>query len=175
MLRAAVVVLLAVLFAAPQARAEFYKWTDRDGREFYTNEKGKVPPEYRHTLTPVEVHEERVSIGQKTVAGTDKNRTKTAEHKDRNGRGEEYWSKRAGNLKRQIREQQDELDLLAKQERDEESATVKKSLSSRSKSQKARDQKREKIEKKISRLKYELEVELPEEARKADAYPGWVR
>ena len=175
MLRAAVLVLLAVLFAAPQARAEFYKWTDRDGREFYTNEKGKVPPEYRHTLTPVEVHEDRVNFGQKTVAGADTKKTKTAEHKDRYGRGEEYWHKRAENLKRQIREQQDELDLLAKQERDEESAAVKKQISNRSKSQKARDQKREKIEKKVSRLKHELEVELPEEARKADAYPGWVR
>jgi len=175
MLRAAVLVLFAVLLAAHQAQAEFYKWTDREGREFYTNEKGKVPPEYRHTLTPVEVHDERVSIGQKSVAGADKKQTKTAEHKDRYGRGEEYWHKRAENLKRQLRQQQDEMDLLAKQERDEENAAVKKPLSTRSRSQKARDQKREKIEKKISRLKHELEVELPEEARKADAYPGWVR
>lgn len=175
MLRAAVLIVCVVLFAAPEARAEFYKWTDREGREFYTNEKESVPAEYRHTLAPVAVNEERVTVGQKPSAGTAKEAKKTPAHKDRNGRGEEYWNKRAESLKRQMRLQQDELDLLAKQERDEGSATVKTSAAGRSRSQKARDQKREKIEKKLSRLKHELEVELPDEARRADAYPGWVR
>jgi len=168
-LRSLVLLLLLVsVLASSEARAEFYQWVDRDGREFITNEKEKIPAEYRHTAKPVEVREDRVSVGQKPVAA-DKKTVKSTEHKDRHGRGEEYWNKRAENLRRQIREQQDEHDLIVAQEKNEKARSKKSSSSS------ARDKKKTKIEKKIARLKHELEVELPEEARKADAYPGWVR
>lgn len=170
-----VLMLLAFVLVSTEARAEFYKWVDRDGREFIANEKEKIPVEYRHTAKPVQVRDDRVSVGQHPVAA-EKKTVKSAEHKDRYGRGEEYWNKRAENLRRQIREQQDELDLIVKQEKDDEAKPKK--LSSKSKknsSRSARDKKKAKIEKKIARLKQELEVELPEEARKADAYPGWIR
>jgi len=167
--------LLSSVLVSSEARAEFYKWVDRDGREFITNEKEKIPAEYRHTAKPVEVRDDRVSVGQQPVAPAKKT-VKSTEHKDRNGRGEEYWTKRAENLRRQIREQQDELDLLVKQERDSESKPTKSSSKSKKNStQSSRDKKKAKIEKKIARLTKELEVQLPEEARKADAYPGWIR
>jgi hypothetical protein len=167
--------LLSSVPASSEARAEFYTWVDRDGREFITNEKEKIPAAYRHTAKPVEVRDDRVSVGQKPVVA-EKKTVKSAEHKDRYGRGEEYWNKRAENLRRQIREQQGEHDLIVKQEKDDE--TKPKKLSSKStkdSSRSSRDKKKAKIEKKIAHLKHELEVELPEEARKADAYPGWLR
>ena len=175
-LRSLVLLLLLVsVLVSSEARAEFYKWVDRDGREFITNEKEKIPAEYRHTAKPVEVRDDRVSVGQQPVAA-EKKTVKSAEHKDRYGRGEEYWNKRAENLRRQIREQQDEHDLIVKQEKADEAKPKK--LSSKSKtnsSRSTRDKKKAKIEKKMTSLKHELEVELPDEARKADAYPGWVR
>jgi hypothetical protein len=167
--------LLASVLVSSEAHAEFYTWVDRDGREFITNEKEKIPAAYRHTAKPLEVRDDRVSVGQQPVVA-EKKTVKSAEHKDRYGRGEEYWNKRAENLRRQIREQQGEHDLIVKQEKDDESKPKK--LSSKSKkdsSRSSRDKKKAKIEKKIARLKHELEVELPEEARKADAYPGWLR
>ena len=167
--------LLASVLVSSEARAEFYKWVDRDGREFITNEKEKIPAEYRAAAKPVEVRDDRVSVGQQPVA-TEKKTVKSAEHKDRFGRGEEYWGKRAENLRRQIRVQQDEYDLIVKQEKDDEAKPKKLSSKSKKKSSRSsRDKKKAKIEKKIANLKKELEVELPEEARKADAYPGWVR
>jgi len=173
-----IVLLVAMLsvFVSSEARAEFYKWVDRDGREFITNEKEKIPAEYRAAAKPVEVREDRVSVGQQPVAA-DKKPIKNTEHKDKNGRGEEYWSKRAENLRRQIREQQDELDLVVKQEKDDEARAKKRSSKSGKKknARSSHDKKKAKIEKKLARLKNELEVQLPEEARKADAYPGWVR
>ncbi|MEK6742025.1 MAG: hypothetical protein AABZ15_00280 [Nitrospirota bacterium] len=173
MLRSLVLLMLVVsVLVTSEARAEFYKWVDRDGREFITNEKEKIPAEYRHTAKPVEVRDDRVSVGQQPVAA-DKKTVKVAEHKDRYGRGEEYWNKRAENLRRQIREQQDELDLIVQQE--ENDRTKPKSKSKKSNSRSAHDKKKAKIEKKIARLKHELDVQLPEEARKADAYPGWIR
>ena len=177
MLRSLVLLLLLVsVLVSSEARAEFYTWVDRDGREFITNEKEKIPAEYRHTAKPMEVRDDRVSVGQQPVAA-EKKTVKNAEHKDRYGRGEEYWHKRAENLRRQIREKQDDYDLIVKQERDEERKPGKSSSQSKSKKSSAssRDKKKAVLEKKIGRLKHELEVELPEEARKADAYPGWLR
>jgi len=169
-------VLIAVLFsllASREAYAEFYKWVDRDGREFITNEKEKIPVEYRGAAKPVEVRDDRVSIGQSPV--TDKKMpVKMAEHKDKYGRGELYWQKRAEKLRRQLREQEAERELLVKQEKDDE-AKPQKSSSGKKKTKTARDKKKAKIEKKIAKLKRELDVDLPEEARKADAYPGWIR
>ena len=173
MLRSLVLLLLLVsVLESSEARAEFYKWVDRDGREFITNEKEKIPAEYRHTAKPMEVRDDRVSVGQQPVA-VEKKTVKSTEHKDRYGRGEEYWNKRAENLRRQIREQEDERDLIVQQEKDDKAKSKKSGKKSSSRS--ARDKKKTKIEKKIARLNHELEVELPEEARKADAYPGWIR
>jgi hypothetical protein len=169
-------VLTAVLlsiFASQEARAEFYKWVDRDGREFITNEKEKIPPEYRAAAKPVEVHDDRVSVGQSPVA--DKNKqAKVTEHKDKYGRGEMYWQKRAEKLRRQIWDQEDERELLVKQEKNEEAKPMKSSSSAK-KAKSSRDKKKAKIDKKIAKLKRENDVDLPEEARKADAYPGWLR
>ena len=173
-MRRLLLVMFAVAVTAAQAHAEFYQWTDRDGRQFYTNEKEKIPSEYRHTAKPVEVHDDRVTT-EKKPGGGPAPAVKVDEHRDRNGRGEAYWRKRAENLRRQIREQQGEYDLVVRQERDDEARPKKQSEKSRKKTQSARTKKKAKIEKKIARLQHELDVELPEEARKADAYPGWVR
>ncbi len=174
MRKPALLVMIAVLVLAVQARAEFYQWTDREGRQFYTNEKEKIPAEYRHTAKPVEVRDDRVSVEQQSAKAQGP-AVRPQEHKDRNGRGEEYWRKRAENLRRQIREQQSEYDLLVKQKRDDEERPKMQSEKNRKKAQSSRDKKKAKIEKNIARLQHELDVQLPEEARKADAYPGWVR
>ncbi len=174
MQRLFLLVIFAVAVTAVQARAEFYQWTDREGRQFYTNEKEKIPAEYRQAARPVEMRDDRVSTAQQPT-GRPSSVVKTQEHKDKHGRGEEYWHKRAENLRRQIRELQDEHDLIVKQERDDETVPKKQSAKSRKKTQASRDKKKAKIEKKITRLQHQLDVELPEEARRADAYPGWVR
>jgi hypothetical protein len=170
------VVLIAVLMsimASSEARAEFYKWVDRDGREFVTNDKEKIPAEYRGSTKPMEVRDDRVSIGGKQAIDKDKPAA-VKEHKDKYGRGEQYWRKRAENLRRQLREQQDEHDLIVQQEKTDEGNRKKNNASSK-KSQSSRAKKKATIEKKMAKLKRELEVDLPEEARKADAYPGWLR
>ena len=174
MVRTTAVLALFMFFAVfSDARAEFYKWVDRDGREFITNEKEKIPAEYRSSAKPVEVRDDRVSVGKSPAADKGKP-VKIEEHKDKYGRGEQYWRKRAENLRRQLREQEDERDLLVNQEKGEGSKTAKNS-SAKKKAKSSRDKKKAKIDKKIAKLTRELEVDLPEEARKADAYPGWLR
>ena len=178
-MRSAVLIIVFVLAAgAVPARAEFYRWTDRDGKEFYTNEKEKIPAEYQNTARPVEVRDERVNVGQKPAAAGAQKVKKTPEHKDKYGHGEEYWRARAGKLRRQLREQQQDYDDVLKQIETHERQATAGGSSARGKKASGTASLRKKksqLEKKIARTRRELEVDLPEEARKADAYPGWLR
>jgi hypothetical protein len=160
-----------LMFMATPSFAGFYTWTDRDGREFYTNEKDKIPEAYRESARPVDMQEERVSVGTGS-AGTEKV-TRVKPHKDRYGRGEAYWHGRAEALRRQLGDQQAARDRIAQEEKADERSG--KSASARRKAHAAREKKKAKIAEKIDRLTHELDVELPEEARKADALPGWLR
>ena len=171
---AVLVVVLMILVISSDVRAEFYKWVDRNGREFITNDKEKIPAENRGAAKLMEVRDDRVSIGIDPVA--DQNKPEAVlEHKDKYGRGEQYWRKRAESVRRQLQKQEDERELLVKQERNDESKTKKRSSSSTKKTKSSRDKKMAKIDKKIAKLRRELDVDLPKEARKADAYPGWLR
>lgn len=171
--RYAVLVFLMFALSASAAHAGFYRWVDRDGKEFYTNELEKVPQEYRAQARPVEVRDDRVSVENKPVSQA-KVSGAGVEHKDKYGRGEEYWRKRATNMRLKLRDLQDEYDSILKQERNEEEQP-KKLGSKKKKTGSSREKKKTKLEKDIAKAKRLLEVDLPEEARRADAYPGWIR
>lgn len=165
----------ALLFSANAASAEFYRWVDKDGKEFFTNEPTSIPQEYRSTSTPVKTDNTRVSVGAKPAAAG-KPAAPLAEHHDRNGRGEEWWHRRAVHLRQQLNDLQDEYNLIQKKDKDDEEKPRKLTTKTgKSKSKSAREKKKEKLEKQIVIAKRRLEVDLPEEARKADAYPGWIR
>jgi hypothetical protein len=168
-----VAVCILILFSANSAMAEFYRWFDSEGKEFFTNDPLKVPSEYRNSMSKVTPDESRVSVGDKPAA-QGKPIVGVPEHKDKYGRGEEYWRKRALKLRNKLRGLQDEFELIVRQERAEESAT-NRPVKKRTKITANRVKKKAALEKKIERAKKELETDLPEEARKADAYPGWIR
>jgi predicted nucleic acid-binding Zn-ribbon protein len=163
--------------SASVARAEFYRWVDKDGKEFYTNERTQVPKEYQNSVTAVNPDESRVSVGERPVA-TGKPKASLKEHKDKYGRGEEHWRKRAEKLRKELVALEDRYDLVLKQEKEEENKPKKlfaNNSSHKKKSRTSLEKKKTALERDLTRKKRELEVELPEEARKADAYPGWIR
>jgi hypothetical protein len=177
MRRGIVLTLCLLLLSTSLARAEFYRWVDKDGKEFFTNEKEHVPKEYQSTATAVNPDENRVSVGEKSVA-TGKPATSLKDHKDKNGKGEEHWRKRADKLRKEQATLQDKYDLLLKQEKDNENKPKKliaKNSGKQKKSGTGLEKRKSALEKDLARKKHELEVELPEQARKADAYPGWIR
>ena len=155
------------------ARADFYRWVDKDGKEFFTNEPEKVPQEYRGSIQTVKPDESRVSVGDKPPAAG-KPRGLSGEHKDKNGRGEEYWRRQAANLQIKLRDQQDEYNLVLKELGDQDQKP-RKLTAKKKKSLTGLEKKKLKLEHDIARTRRKLEVDLPEEARRADAYPGWVR
>jgi hypothetical protein len=159
-----------LLFSAASVRAEFYRYVDRDGKEFFTNDLKQVPPQYRNSATLLKTDNSRVSVGDKPAA-PGKTTGSVKEHKDKNGKGERYWRARADKLRMKLRDQQDDYDLVMRQLDDpaQETATGKK------KSRSGLIKKKHKIEKDMAKTRRKLEVDLPEEARRADAYPGWIR
>ena len=169
------VVLAACMFfiAATSAHAEFYRWVDKDGKEFFTNELEKVPQEYRGSVQTVKPDESRVSVGDRPSAAV-KPGGLSGEHKDKSGRGEEYWRKKANNLRLKLRDQQDEYKLTLK-ELETQDQKPKQLAGKKSKSLPSLEKKKLKLEKEIAQTRRKLEVDLPEEARRADAYPGWIR
>ena len=173
MRRYAVLTVCLLLLAASQARAEFYRWVDKDGREFFTNDREKVPSEYRDGSSAVKTDESRVSVGDRPVAAG-RSTIAPGEHRDRHGKGEEYWRRRAASLRRELNDLQADYDVLLKRERDQEQKQ-KSVIGKRKKSASTIEKKKTQLEKKIAIAKRTLEVDLPEEARKADAYPGWIR
>lgn len=174
MLRAALIATFLFVLPYGEAGAEFYKWVDKDGREFVTNDREKIPPEHRNSATAVPLDEKRVSVGQQPAA-SGKQSPAVREHRDRYGKGEEHWRKRASKLRRELAALQDRHDLLLKQERDEDRVRDGRPARSSKKKKPALRKKIEQLEREITGKKRELEVDLPEEARKADAYPGWIR
>ena len=91
-------------------------------------------------------------------------------HLDKYGRSESYWRDRIDRLRENLRSEEQNYDILVQQERECESKTG----SVLNCTVRFRDRKIH-IEQRIENLKKNIEIDLPEEARKADAYPGWLR
>ena len=98
-------------------------WT-RTGKEFFTNERTKVPQEYQSRATTVKTDDSRVSVGGKTALPHAAS-VEVKEHRDKNGRGEECWRRRAGNQRLELRKLEDDYDLLLKKEQDQEKKTTR--------------------------------------------------
>ena len=111
--------LCILLFSSSLAWADFYRYVDKEGKEFFTNDLKQIPQEYRSSAKAVKPDESRVSVGEEPAA-TGKSLATVREHKDKNGRGEEYWHKKAANLRLKLRDQQDEYGMVAKQLEDQD-------------------------------------------------------
>jgi hypothetical protein len=170
--RFAVLAVCVLLFSTSPAWADFYRYVDRDGREFFTNDLKQIPQEYRSGASLVKPDTNRMSTaGEPSTPGTQ--RLTSKEHKDKYGRGEAYWRTRAGKLRLKLRREQDAYDLVLKQLSDLDQTP--KTYGNKKKSRSSLEKQKTKLEMKMAQTKRELEVTLPEEARKADAYPGWIR
>lgn len=169
----AVIAVCLFFFAAMPVSAEFYRWVDKDGNEYYTNEPQKVPHEYRSRVEKITPDESRVNIENKPAASRP-GRVTSSEHRDKYGRGEEYWRKKAANLRSRLRERQDEHTVVLKQleEFNEQSETLS---GNKNRSRSSLQKKKATLEKDIAKIRHRLEVDLVEEARNAGADTGWIR
>lgn len=166
--------IAAVMMFASHAYADFYRWVDKDGKEFFSNDVEKVPHEYRSSMKQVKPDESRVSFGEKPVGTGKKVKRESPDHKDKYGRGEEHWRKRATALRKKLWDQQADYSQVVSELKEKDTQTNKRS-GKKNRSSSGLEKKKKKLEHEIAKTKRELETDLPEEARRADAYPGWIR
>jgi len=173
MRRYAVLVVCILALSASHSSAEFYRWVDRDGKENFTNDPAKIPLEYRSRSLPFKTDDGRVRV-EDNPSVANKIPVSIKEHKDKYGRGEAYWHKKASKLRLKLRDLQDEHDLVLKQLEYQDQKS-KKLDSDKKKSLSSVEKKKLTLEKDIAKTRKILEVDLPEEARRAEAYSGWIR
>lgn len=182
--------ILASLTMLRDARAELYYWNDRTGTRFVTDDASKIPAEYRSqataTVIPDEESEKPAASGGSSDTGyrtgneykmkkAKKGRSDT-EQTDVNGRGEAYWRQRADSLREQLHDLQDEYEYACAQERACEERQVKASyLGKRQDCAGAYGREKAHLQYQIEQTKKRLEVDLPDEMRRSEAYPGWIR
>jgi hypothetical protein len=173
MRRISVLAVCFLLLSAAAVRADFYRWEDKDGHEFFTNDPKQIPQEYRGRATVIKPDERRVSVAEKPLPAGGR-AAAAPDHRDKYGHGEGYWHKKAADLRSKLRKQQDEYDLVLKQI-GEQNQKPKKVTAKKKTSATSLEKKKQKLETDIAHTRRMLEVDLPEEARRADAYPGWLR
>lgn len=180
------ITIMALLVTAPAAYAELYSWTDRKGTNHFTDDLAKVPDAYRAQALANKMPDEekagaareeqqdgQLNSGYRTTKKQKKAQSDT-EHTDAYGRGEAYWRERADTLRQRLEELQQDYEDVCSQER------ACQETSARSPGRREdcpaiyRHQKTE-IMQDIEQTRKSLEVDLPDEARKLDAYPGWLR
>jgi hypothetical protein len=165
--------ILVLLAAGPSWCGELYQWRDADGREHYADDISKVPEQYRPRSQKVMLQDDRM------IADDSKVEKKRPQQKlpaamqavDRNGKGEEWWRHRAESLRSQLKDQVEQLTRLRKEAKEDQGGVTIRTRRCLSSYQRQKDQ----LDQRIAQLKYQLEVELPDEARKAGAYPRWIR
>ncbi len=163
-----------LLLVPLSAGAEFYRWVDQEGQEHYTNTPAKAPPQYRDRLEPVGITERNVNTGNEPTAPPERSSVAIEEHRDNYGRGEAWWRRKASTLRVKLKDLQVDYRQLEKQEQ-EWQHTQKFVISAKKKKPSPYLKKMAGLEKKMTKVRRKLEVDLPEEARKANAYPGWIR
>jgi chromosome segregation ATPase len=171
-----VLLIIAVLFFASAGRTgEVWKWVDEQGVVHFTDNADLVAEKHKENIDRMELPEEKGA-----VSGNDKETKEGMEEpRDRYGRGEDYWTKRANEIREQLEQAQKEYERVRLEYND----LVAEYNSTRSRAKKRQYQKRiESLQDQlhhqredIDRSKELLEKTLAEEAERAGAPVEWVK
>ena len=109
------VVWLSVLWAS-LTWAQIYKWTDRQGTVYFTDNPSRIPAEYRPQVaveSPVSPTPPEVPSGDATTAAqTDEAAPGESPPRDRLGRGPDYWRTLARQWSTRLQQSLQERDRL---------------------------------------------------------------
>jgi hypothetical protein len=152
-----------------------YEWTDDSGVVHITDGLGKVPKKYREKARKLEEPkaEEEVGGGQPREATAPAG--ESGDSGDQNAKHE--WQKRMQNAKKRLAAAKLHY-LMLKQQREmllaKYGSPVYAPAADRIDAERIEDQMKE-AQKEIDDARNEVEVVIPEEARKAGVPPGWLR
>lgn len=174
-MKGALLIIAVLLFASAGRTGEVLKWVDEQGVVHFTDNADLVPEKHREDIDRMELPDEK-----EAVSTNDKETREGGEEpRDRYGREEGYWTKRANEIKEQLEQAQKEYERVRLEYND----LVAEYNSTRSNTKKRQYQKR--IEslrdqlnhrrEDIDRSKELLEKTLAEEAERAGAPAEWVK
>lgn len=169
-------ILISFLLWTPAfSQAAVYRWQDDQGHVGFTDNPENIPEKYRQSATQLDGTSTRqkpqTEITPTAPLSTDA--TENAVELDDQGRDEQWWRARVQEL------HQRKKMLLAEKERlmtniDPLGNLGLGSIEANQKSKEIKDR-RGQIDSEIEEIEYNLNVLLPEEAREANAPPGWLR
>ncbi len=164
---------LLLLFFPKPSLADLFTWQE-NGQTYMTDDISKVPPEYRKNRTPDPEPDARQGKRKEEKAPAYKKKAEEPDcERECEESKEQYWRSLASELRYELREQELTYEELSREEQDCQSqnkpATGKRHDCAYYERQKLY------VQQNISRLKRALEVDLPDQARKAGASPGWIR
>lgn len=182
--------VLSSLMLSMPAYADVYRWVDENGVENFTDSEWNVPAKYRQKATvirekkvapPAEVPS--MSPG-KALSEPGKGQDELMEDvspkgpMDNEGHDEAWWRARVDTLKKKKAELEKELAGIEEKLGSYGRQAVAKARGATPEQQQDYIDmavKRDEIKKQLADIDYQLEVGLPDEARKAGALPGWLR
>ncbi len=170
-----IVFTLFLLFTPISSQAAVYQWLDEQGNVGFTDNPDNIPEKYRQSATRLDgttiPKKPKTNITPTVPPST--NPTENAAVLDDQGHDEQWWRARMQELRHRKEV------LLAEKERLTANMDPlgKLGLGSIEANQQAKEMKErlEQIDSEIKEIEYDLTVLLPEEARKANAPPGWLR
>jgi hypothetical protein len=180
------VITIMLLLPIHVSYAEIYSWADSEGNRHATDDISKVPDAYRAQalankmpdeettgVTRKEQQEDR--SGARYKAKPAKKGERNEEPTDKYGRGEAYWRSRAETLRQHLEYLRQDYESVSRQERMCEENHRIDYLGKRPDCTAMYRNQKKQLEQNIERAQKSLEVDLPDEVRKSEAYPGWIR
>jgi predicted nucleic acid-binding Zn-ribbon protein len=174
-MKSVLLITAILLFASAARTGEVLKWVDERGVVHFTDNAASVPEKYRKQIDRRELPEE---MGTSSEATREVKET-GQEPRDRYGRGEDYWGKKANEVKNQLGQAQKEYERIRLQFND----LVAEYNATRSRAKRRQYQKRiESLQQELNHRRQDmeeakelLEETLPEEAKRAGAPAEWVK
>jgi len=171
-----ILLLLLLILLSQPAFGDTYKWIDEKGNVHFTDDIQQVPVKYRSQIEKIGLPEGRDETKRETESPPTK---KEAPHKDRLGRGEEYWRASIEEWKGKLTTAQGKLESL-RVRYNELTGKINDSMNSvqRSTLRKEREQLKAEMDlckSQIDEAKNMLEKKIPEEAEFYKAKPEWVK
>lgn len=160
---------LILLGSVPMTGADIYRWTDHKGDVHFTDNETDIPENYREKAKKVKLPVQKQQSSGDTKAGYSAGTPRNKVDRDDQGHSADYWRARVLEAKEALREAREEKRMTEEKLMRSNALTTPQGELTRMKDSLAQSEKR------IQELQKALDVDIPEEARKAGAMPGWLR
>ncbi len=157
-----------------EKKSYLYQWTDDKGVAHITDELGKVPKKYRDKALQLESPAEGGAAQGRTERAAPSDYTR---EEQREAAQKAYWQQRMKEAKQRLADAEQRYRELEQKRNDllgRWGGVASGRLQEREEAERIR-QEMQQVQHEIDEARNQVEVVIPDEARKAGAEPGWLR